>query len=113
MATRTCAWLLAGLVIMSSAGCARYAIRGKGGVYEQVYEGSLRINGNDNELTLLTGSDVPKLSIFGRDNRVIFNDGATVSKIEIAGADNAVTYPKGLKFKYSEIGKDNKLIERP
>ncbi|MFQ5806007.1 MAG: hypothetical protein ACE5I3_06115 [Phycisphaerae bacterium] len=113
MAKRTSTWLSTGLLLACLVGCAQNAISGKAGKHEQIYHGTVGITGSDHEVVLLTGSEVPKLSIIGKNNQVIVEDGAVIRKVEIVGKNNEVTYPKGMELRYSEIGKNNQLIHRP
>lgn len=95
------------------AGCTqRTTITGEGLKESHVIRGELGISGEDNEVTLLAGSDVSKLSIMGQDIDVVVEEGATVRKIEVVGEDNTVRCPPGLAVDFSTIGEDNKLYRR-
>ena len=100
------------LVLAAMTGCSHTAIRGEGCEQEQVIRGAVGITGEDHELTILSGSEVTKLSIIGEDNRVVVEQGATIHKIEIIGEDNEVTCPEGASVHYSSIGEDNRLRYR-
>ena len=91
-------------------GCAQdLSIIGEGKRLAQVVHGNVGIVGEDHDLRILAGSDVPKISIMGEDIEVFVEDGAVVDKIEIVGEDNKVTCPEGMVVQYSAIGEDNKL----
>ncbi len=103
-----------GLIVVCAvlAGCSHTAIDGEGLRHEQLIQGTVGIKGEDNEIRVLEGSDVPKLSIIGEDNRVFVEDGAWVGKVEIVGEDNHVSCPDGMSVEFSSIGENNRLIYR-
>ena len=90
-------------------GCAHTAITGDGVKQAQVIHGSVGIIGDDNELTVLAGSRVTKVSVIGEENRVIIERGATVAKVELIGEENEVFCPQDLSVRFSAIGEDNRL----
>lgn len=99
--------------VLVPAGCAqRVSISGEGVVQAQLVHGDVGITGEDHELTILSGSEVPKLSIIGDDVEVIVEDGAQVHKIEIVGEDNTVTCPQNASVQFSSIGDNNKIRYR-
>jgi len=101
--------LAAGCLLVLLAGCATHAISGDGGRRVQVFQGPVAIHGDDLDVTIQRGSDVPKLSILGDSIRVTVEEGAVVRKIEVAGDENVVTIPPGTAVIYTEIGDDNEL----
>lgn len=105
-------FLLVGVATVFAAGCSHTAIDGESLSQEQVVYGTVGIKGEDNELTILPGSEVTKLSIIGQGNRVVIEDGAVVYKVEIVGEDNEVICPEGMSIEYSTIGEDNRLQYR-
>ncbi|MCK4342519.1 MAG: hypothetical protein KAY37_12440 [Phycisphaerae bacterium] len=115
MTKRICIWLLAGtaFVLLTGGAHSHTSISGTGSKHEQVMHGTVGISGEDNELTILPGSEVTKLSIMGDDICVFVANGAVVGKVEIVGEDNEVSCPKGMIVEYSEMGEDNRLIYRP
>lgn len=90
-------------------GCAYTSITGDGAKQTQVIHGSVGIIGDDNELTVLAGSRVNKVSVIGEENRVIIERGAAVTKVELIGEDNEVICPPELSVRFSAIGEDNRL----
>jgi hypothetical protein len=90
-------------------GCAHHNITGTGSRHAQVYHGSLRLTGEDNEITVLSGSNITKLSIMGEDNLVYVEEGALLEKVEIVGDDNEVVCPEGMPAQYNQIGEDNRI----
>ena len=76
--TRRCAIIpflgLAALLVVT--GCSHTSIVGEGRRHEQVVQGTIGLMGEDNEIILLAGSDVPKLSIIGEDNRLRYRGAA-------------------------------------
>ncbi|MBN1514174.1 MAG: hypothetical protein JXB13_19310 [Phycisphaerae bacterium] len=100
------------VVCAVSAGCSRTAIDGEGLRHEQLIQGTVGIKGEDNEIRVLAGSDVPKLSIMGEDNRVFVEDGASVGKVEMVGEGNHVSCPDGMVVEFSSIGENNRLTYR-
>jgi hypothetical protein len=106
-------WLVGGLaVVVVLGGCQHTSITGSESMHERTVQGDLGIAGEDIRVTLLAGSDVPKLSIMGEGNTVVVGDGATVKKVEIVGEDNEVSLPPGLEVTYTEIGESNRLKYR-
>ena len=105
--------LLAGLAVVSAAGCSHTAIVGEGQRHEQVVQGTIGITGDGHQFTVLPGSEVAKLSVVGDDNRVVVQDGAVVRRVELVGEDNEVICPEGMAVEYSAIGEDNRLKYRP
>lgn len=108
MRTRISLTCLIALAIML-AGCNTTYLTSSGSRYSGVYYGELGLKGEDNELTLLDGTDLTKLSVMGKDNRVVVRPGANVMKVEIVGEDNRVECPAGMSVEYTEIGEDNEL----
>ena len=108
---RMCLALAAGL-LAGLAGCAANSISGSGARYQQVFQGSISIVGESHEVTIQSGSKVPKLSILGEDVRVTIEPGAAVVKIEVAGDDNEIICPEGLNVEFATTGDDNRLIRR-
>lgn len=108
---RIMALLTIGLAF-SVTGCQHTSITGSESMHERTIHGDVGVAGDDITLTLLSGSDVPKLSIIGEDNRIVVADGARVRKVEIVGEGNTVSVPDDLDVQYSEIGEDNRLENR-
>ncbi len=105
--------LLIAVLIVTTVGCANTSIRASGTTVERVFVGDIGLMGEDNQLTLLSGSEVYKLSIMGDNNRVYAERGAFVDKVEIVGEDNIVVVPEGSVLEYSEMGEDNELRYMP
>jgi hypothetical protein len=104
-------WLmLTGLMLVAATGCAGNAIHGSGGQRVQVFHGPLSIAGDDHQITIQRGSEVPKLSILGDSIHVTIEDGVEIKKVEVAGDDNEIVCPANMSFEYSEIGDGNRLI---
>lgn len=99
--------------VLLLTGCAHTGLRGHAGQYERTFRDEVGVWGNANEVTLLRGSEVSKLSILGDANRVTIENGATIRKLEIAGRDNVVQYPDGERFEYNYLGIHNRLIRKP
>lgn len=99
-------------LLAAAAGCARNPFVGSGIVGQRQCFGDVGIRGYDNNLTLLSGSKVRKLSIWGDNNRVTVEDGVTLSQIEFFGYGNTVSVSDTLVVRTSEVG-TNQLIRRP
>ncbi len=99
--------------VLAISGCTQHtSISGEGVVHAQLIHGNVGITGDDHELTILSGSDVPILSIIGDDVEVTIEDGARVHKIEIVGDDNLVVCPQNASVCFASIGDNNKIRYR-
>ena len=93
-------------------GCAANPIVGHGVSQVGRYRGDVGITGNGAELTIQSGSEVPKLSIVGDACIVNVEDGAVVRRIEFWGAASTVTIPDNLEPMVASMG-TNKVVRRP
>jgi hypothetical protein len=93
-------------------GCVTNPIVGHGAVQTGRYTGDVGITGNGTELTIQSGSNVPKLSIVGDACVVNVEDGAVVRRIEFWGTANTVTIPENLNPIVASVGV-NKVVHRP
>jgi hypothetical protein len=103
--------LAAGLVL-ANVGCAVNPIVGTNVTMSQQYFGDVGIVGQGDNLTILTGSRVNKLSIQGDNNTITLQDGVTVWKIEFWGKGNTVSAAEDLSFRTNSVGA-NQIIRRP
>jgi len=104
------ACVAAGLGLL--AGCVTNPIVGHGLVQAGRYKGDVGISGNGTELTIQSGSNVPKLSIVGDACKVTVEDGARVGRIEFWGAASTVTIPDNLDPIVASVG-TNRVVRRP
>ncbi len=95
-----------------SVGCAHNAMDGNGSVWTGEYFGDVGLRGDNNQMTIRSGSRVWKLSIIGNKSNVMVEDGATVNRVEFIGRGNVVSLPENLIVRVTEIG-NNQLIRRP
>ena len=93
------------------AGCVTNPIVGHGAAQAGRYTGDVGITGNGAELTIQSGSNVPKLSIVGDACIVNVEDGAVVRRIEFWGTANTVTIPDGDNPIIASVGV-NKVLHR-
>lgn len=104
--------VLAGAVAFILAGCASNPIVGHGTVQTGRYNGDVGVSGNGSTLTILAGSNVPKLSIVGDGCKITVEDGAEVRKIEFWGNGNVVSIPSDLQVMVAAMG-TNQVNPRP
>jgi hypothetical protein len=107
--------LICTLVATTLAGmvsCSTNPVVGHGAAQVGRYTGDVGITGNGTELTIQSGSNVPKLSIVGDACIVSVEDGAVVRRIEFWGTANTVTIPDNLNPIVASVGV-NKVVHRP
>ena len=102
--------MVAGLCLL--AGCVTNPVVGHGIVQSGRYTGDVGISGNGTELTIRSGSNVPKLSIVGDSCKVTVEDGARVNRIEFWGTASTVTIPDNLDPIVASVG-TNRVARRP
>jgi len=102
--------LTAGL-LLSTMGCAHNSIIGRGVTRADQYFGNLGITGSGNNVTVLAGSRVPKLSLLGDNCTVTIQDGAFLHRVEFWGKNNVVSIPDAMILRTSEVGY-NQIIRR-
>jgi hypothetical protein len=105
-------YVLAAVGLVWATGCAANPIVGHGVSQVGRYRGDVGITGNGTELTIQSGSEVPKLSIAGDACIVNVEDGAIVRRIEFWGSANTVTIPDNLEPMVASMG-TNKVVRRP
>ena len=107
-----CTAFIAGLLLLST-GCAHNALVGDNTVRVGVYFGDYGIKGDGNDVTILSGSRLTKVSFWGRNNTVTVEDGVTLPHVEFWGRNNTITVPECLMIRTTEVGEGNKVILRP
>ncbi len=104
---------LAVVIGVAGIGCAVNPSVGTGIVAAQKYFGDVGIDGNGQNVTVLKGSRVTKLSIIGNNNTVTVEEGAAVYRIEFWGSGNTVMIPDNLwVLRTNNVGR-NQIIRRP
>ncbi len=103
--------LLLAIVFAGPMGCVTNPVVGHGAVQTGRYTGDVGISGNGTELTIQSGSKVPKLSIVGDACVVKVEDGAVVRRIEFWGTANTVTIPADLDPIVASVGV-NQVLHR-
>jgi hypothetical protein len=98
---------------LAAAGCAVNPSVGKGITTAQKYFGDLGVEGHNQNVTILTGSRVTKLSIIGDNNTVTAEDGAAVYRVEFWGNGNTVIVPENLWILRTNNVGTNQVIRRP
>lgn len=99
-------------LVLASTGCAPNPLVGNSMVMSQQYFGDVGITGHGNNLTVLPGSRLHKLSLIGDNNTVTLQDDVTVWKIEFWGKGNTVSVPEYLSVRTNDVGA-NQIIRRP
>ena len=79
-------------------------------VAEQVLRTEVEVAGEGNEVRLMRGSYVPKLSIVGWNNTIVFDKGAAVALVDVAGEGNLVRTTQGSPVVITDFGNSNKVI---
>ncbi len=102
---------LAGLVL-ASTGCAPNANVGNGIQMSQQWFGDVGFVGHGDNITVLSGSKINKLSIQGNNNTFTVQDNVTLWKVEFWGKGNTVSIPEDLSIRVNAIGA-NQIIRRP
>lgn len=74
--------------------------------------GELGITGHLNEITILRGSRLNKLSIIGDGNFVVVEDHVTLGKVEIWGENNTVSIPGELVVRKNIAGSRSVVVPR-
>lgn len=82
---------------------------GHGMNVSQVVRSEAELFGNDNEVVLVRGSYVPKLSILGHNNRIIVEEGAAVARVEMAGEGNEVRTAQGMPVILTQFGHSSRF----
>lgn len=106
-----CAWMA--MVLLGSSGCAYTSFVGNDGNRSGQFFGEVGITGQNNDLTVESGSRLRKLSIIGDDNRVMVQSGVTLGKIEFYGKGNRVSIVEGLTVRITQVGRENVIERRP
>jgi hypothetical protein len=105
--------VLAGLLVAAGTGCAANPVVGtRGNVQAQQYFGDVGVTGHNQNVTLLTGSRVRKLSILGDRNTVTVQDEVTIYRVEFWGSGNTISIPEHLSLRVDDIG-NNQILRRP
>ncbi len=94
-----------------ATGCAGGAATvGSGVTRAEQFYGDLGITGHENNIHVLRGSQVRRLSIIGDRNQIKFDAGCTLGKVEIWGEENTITVPAYLVIRRSIIGHGNTIV---
>jgi hypothetical protein len=103
---------LASGMVLASMGCAPNATVGNGIVMAQQFFGDAGFVGHGDNITILSGSKINKLSVQGDNNTITVQDNVTIWKIEFWGKGNTVSIPEDLSVRANSIGA-NQIIRRP
>lgn len=82
-------------------------------IKQEQYFGDLGVTGHLNEVTVLRGSDLVKLSVIGDANQVNIDEGVTLGKVEVWGSDNVISVPEHLVLRQSSVGNRTTILRRP
>jgi hypothetical protein len=102
---------LVGLVL-ASTGCAPNAYVGNGIQMSSQFFGDVGFVGHGDNITILSGSKINKLSIQGNNGTFTVQDGVRIWKIEFWGKGNTVSIPADMSVRVNAIGA-NEIIRRP
>ncbi|MFH1746822.1 MAG: hypothetical protein ABIG44_07225 [Planctomycetota bacterium] len=91
-------------------GCAHNSVVAHESTRVGTFFGDLGITGHNNNLTVLHGSRLNKISFIGDNNTVMIEEGVTLGQIEFWGINNTVNLPESLMVRLTEVGRDNKVI---
>lgn len=98
--------LVAGVVGYRQLVMANYTISG-GKSISEVFEGTISVLGNENIITIKSGSNVEWITLAGNDNRVLIEPGAQVGRIRGLGQGNTIIAPPELELDASQLKGDN------
>ncbi len=106
-------FVFAAVVGLGAMGCAPNPSVGTGITTAQKYFGDLGVQGHNQNVTVLKGSRVTKLSLIGNNNTVSVEDGAAVYRIEFWGNGNTVIVPDNLWILRTNNVGTNQVVRRP
>jgi hypothetical protein len=99
-------------LLVGTTGCAHNAIVANNALRVGVFYGDVGVKGDGNNVTILRGSRVPKLSILGNRNMVTVEENVTLAHVEFWGLDNTVSIPETLTIRITEMGRGHQIIRR-
>ncbi len=99
-------------ILVGTTGCAHNAIVANNAMRVGVFYGDVGVKGDANNVTIMRGSRVPKLSILGNQNMVTVEEGVTLAHVEFWGLDNTVSIPETLTIRITEMGRGHQIIRR-
>ena len=99
-------------LVLANAGCAPNATVGHSIVMNQQFFSDAGFVGHGDNITILSGSKINKLSVLGDNNTITVQDNVTVWKIEFWGKGNTISIPEDLYVRANSIGA-NQIIRRP
>lgn len=94
------------------AGCATNSVVGQAGPQVGRYSGDVGVTGYGTNMTIKSGSQVPKLSLIGDNCTVMVEEGVTLGRIEFWGNGNEVSIPEDMTTSIAQFG-TNRIIRRP
>ncbi len=103
--------LAIGMLVLVATGCATNRIVGQAGTQVERFHGDVGVVGYGTDLTIMRGSQVPKLSIIGDNCKVTIEDGVGLGRIEFWGNGNTITLPENLSVSVAWVG-SNQTIRR-
>lgn len=103
---------LLGALAACAVGCSSNSIVGNNISMQRTWSGNVGVTGHLNQIRILDGSDLFRLSIIGDANRVYVEDRVTLGKVEIWGQNNVVEVPARLNVRSSIVGKGSVIIRR-
>ena len=98
--------------LLSVTGCATNSVVGQAGPQVGRYSGDVGVTGYGTNLTIKSGSLVPKLSMIGDSCIVTVEEGASVGRIEFWGNGNEVSVPEDMAVSIAQFGA-NRVTRRP
>lgn len=113
MKKAACVVLALGLLSMG-VGCGQSnRVVGSRLVKQEQYFGDLGVTGHLNQITVLRGSDLVKLSVIGDANQINIDEYVTLGKVEVWGSDNVISVPEHLVIRQSSVGNRTTILRRP
>lgn len=109
------AWVfLSGVVVLLGVGCGQSnRVVGDRLIKNEQYFGDLGVTGHLNQITVLRGSDLVKLSVIGDANQINIDEGVTLGKVEVWGSDNVIAVPEHLVIRQNSVGNRTTIMRRP
>ncbi|MCG3138289.1 MAG: hypothetical protein HJJLKODD_02151 [Phycisphaerae bacterium] len=77
---------------------ADYSYSGTGKTYSEVFNGTVSLRGENNTLTIRSGSTVSTLTLVGNSNTIYIEPGATLGAVRGGGQHNQIIAPPGITF---------------
>lgn len=95
-----------------AVGCSSNSIVGNNITMQRQWAGNVGVTGHLNQIRILDGSDLFRLSVIGDANRVYVEDRVTLGKVEVWGENNIIEVPARLRVRSSLVGRGSVIVRR-